>query len=142
MRLSGVNGTRKVHRLIGMTFLTNPNSLPDIDHLNGNKRDNRLCNLEWKSKSDNMKAFYANSEQRARRAKFQPMLFWNDTERHVFKSIKKAGDHFERSLGTMWGVAVNEREGKTSKWRNYNVKCITLEEYEIEVAEAKAQIAA
>jgi hypothetical protein len=129
VRLSGYKGTKKHHRLVALAFLPNPNSLPDVDHLNGNKRDNRLCNLEWKSKSDNMRAFYANQDQVAKRAKTQPMVFWNDEERHVFRSIGKSCAHFERSLGTMWGVAVNVREGKIKRWRNYNVKCIDLDEY-------------
>lgn len=129
IRLSSYGGTKKVHRLVALAFLPNPNNLPDVDHLNGNKRDNRLCNLEWKSKSDNMKAFYANKDQFSKKAKVQPMLFWNDAQRHAFKSIGKASKHFERSLGTMWGVAVNVREGKITKWREWNVKCLTSDEY-------------
>lgn len=138
LNLSGSNGTRKVHRLVATAFLPNPNNLPDADHLNGNKRDNRLCNLQWKSKSDNMKAFYANPEQRARKTASQAVLFYNDAERHVFSSIGKSAQHFERSLGTMWGVVVNTRENKTDKWRNYKVKLLTSEEYKAEVEAAKA----
>lgn len=37
----------RVHRLIAETFLLNPNNLPQVDHINENKSDNRVCNLRW-----------------------------------------------------------------------------------------------
>lgn len=44
------NGTTKqhfLHRLLAQTFIPNPNNLKCINHINGNKLDNRLKNLEW-----------------------------------------------------------------------------------------------
>jgi hypothetical protein len=42
------------HRLIGMQFLPNPNNMPQIDHKNGIRNDNRMENLRWVSRSENM----------------------------------------------------------------------------------------
>jgi hypothetical protein len=44
---------RQVHRLVAEAFLENPNNLPEVDHINGNKSDNRLENLQWISRSGN-----------------------------------------------------------------------------------------
>lgn len=43
-----------VHRLVAMAFIPNPKHLPQVNHINEDKTDNRACNLEWVSCVDNV----------------------------------------------------------------------------------------
>lgn len=58
--LSKVGKTKKVnvHRIVALSFLENPNNLPQVNHINAIKIDNRVEDLEWVSRSDNSKHAY------------------------------------------------------------------------------------
>jgi hypothetical protein len=43
-----------IHRLVALTYLDNPNDLPHINHIDGNRLNNRVENLEWCTVSYNV----------------------------------------------------------------------------------------
>ena len=44
---------KRVNRLVAMAFIENPNDLPQVNHKDGNKKNNSVSNLEWVTDSRN-----------------------------------------------------------------------------------------
>lgn len=57
MRRESTNSREDVyiHRIIAELFIPNPSNLPEVNHIDGNRLNNNVNNLEWVDRIDNMK---------------------------------------------------------------------------------------
>jgi hypothetical protein len=58
LHVNGKKFYKKVHRLVGIAFIDNKDMLECINHKNFDRADNRVENLEWISRADNMRYSY------------------------------------------------------------------------------------
>lgn len=60
LRKKGIRKTNtvKVHRIVALHYIPNPLDLTEINHINGIKTDNQVDNLEWCTRSFNLKHAY------------------------------------------------------------------------------------
>lgn len=58
LRSEGKTYTKYIHRLVSEAFLTPVPGKTEVNHIDGNKNNNSLSNLEWSSREENMQHSY------------------------------------------------------------------------------------
>ena len=58
LHINNVGKTINMHRAVGMTFIPNPDNLPQVNHKDGNKLNNHISNLEWVTAEENIHHLY------------------------------------------------------------------------------------
>ena len=43
------------HRIVALNFIENPNNYPEVNHIDGNKLNNHISNLEWCTNESNIR---------------------------------------------------------------------------------------
>jgi hypothetical protein len=82
--------TYRVHRLVAETFIDRDDFTLEVNHINGQKNDNRLINLEWCSRSYNQKHAYDNGLQKPYNKRGILMIDKNGKIVNQFDSITEA----------------------------------------------------
>ena len=95
-----VNNSRKtvpVHRLVAIAFIPNPDNLPQVNHIDENKKNNNLYNLEWVTSKENInhgtslarRSYHQRYTQKNRKTVYQYDM--NDNLIGIYQSVREAG---------------------------------------------------
>lgn len=108
-----------IHRLVAIIFLEKIDGKDFVNHKNGIKTDNRVENLEWCNKSENLKHAFDTGLKTITKRHLDRLIKWNKTEHGIKVSQYTKFGEFVQSFGTM--VEASEKTGL-----NYNaiVDCV------------------
>lgn len=98
--------TSRVHRWVALTFLGPPESL-EINHIDGNKKNNAITNLEYCTRSQNMKHAFANGLEKPRMGmEVHNHKLTDDAIREIRKAAENNGRFWGRkNLAQRYGVS-------------------------------------
>jgi len=60
LRIDSKTYKKYVHRMVAEVYIPNPDNKPEVNHTYGDKSDNRVENLEWNTRLENMQHAYKN----------------------------------------------------------------------------------
>jgi|LGOV01.1.fsa_nt_gb hypothetical protein len=93
--------THIVHRLVAITFIPNQLNKSQVNHIDGNKLNNRITNLEWVTQSENMLHAYKNNLNKNTTKKQVQMLSLDGIVLNTFKSISLASKQTRINRGNI-----------------------------------------
>ena len=73
--------TKKIHRLLAITFIPNPDNLPQVDHIDGDSLNNTVSNLRWCNRNDNAQN---KSVQTNNKIGIKNICYCKATNRYIF----------------------------------------------------------
>ena len=110
-----INGKKRnvrVHRQVAETYIPNPLNKPCVNHIDGNKLNNDVSNLEWVTHSENMTHAYKmglNDYQRTRKTKNNVSIrkiTMTQANEIRSKYVYGSRTHGVRALGREYGLSL------------------------------------
>lgn len=110
-----------VHRLVAKAFIENPQNKPTVNHIDGNRKNNKFNNLEWATYSENNLHSYRSN---GRKSALAVPIYCIETGK-IYKSSYDASKEtgipqssinrcangiFKSTNGTHWGLLTNRKE--------------------------------
>lgn len=115
VKFKGKSTSCSVHRLVALTFIPNPKNKPQVNHKNGNKKDNSVSNLEWNSCAENVKHSWETGLSTAQKGENHPNSTLNEKKVYAIRimystdkfTINELASLFDTKKSTVHAVLKN-----------------------------------
>lgn len=100
--VSGIRKRLYIHRILAELFIPNPDNKAEVNHIDGNKTNNSLINLEWATHQENLQHAHRTglikNLPRGERSHFAKLT--ESQVREIKRSVRSA-----RTLAQVYGIA-------------------------------------
>lgn len=90
--------SNRVHRIVAQAFIPNPQNKPQVNHIDGDKTNNSVDNLEWVTNKENMLHAIDNGLTSAKTTKEM---------RAEMRRLYESGEHTFKSIAEIFGVSTS-----------------------------------
>ena len=121
----GIKTKASVHRLVAEAFIPNPENKPQVNHIDENKTNNRVDNLEWCTAKENIN--YGTRNERAtsksNKKKRKQIIATNITtsESNIYQSLSECAKTLNLDIGNISKVA----SGKYNRCGGYTFEYVS-----------------
>jgi hypothetical protein len=105
----GKDKTVRIHRLVAEAFIPNPEGKDTVNHIDGNKKNNHVSNLEWADRSEQLYHAYKLGLKQSKVGSNNPVAKLSDED---VREIRKTYVRQSREYGT---VALAKKYGVTNR---------------------------
>jgi len=107
VRFSGPRKMLRVHRLVAEAFVSNPDGLPFVNHIDHDRQNNIAANLEWCTQQQNLA--HADKAGRMQRDYWQgkrsPNASLSDDQVRAIRGLYSSGGYSLAKLGERFGIS-------------------------------------
>lgn len=111
--------TVKVHRLVALAFIPTIEGKTQVNHIDGNKQNNHVSNLEWCDNGENQVHAYATGLAKPMRGDDNP--YWENEEKYVWLNKRRVVEAYDVHMNK---IGVFKSLGDAS--RNLNIDLSTI----------------
>ncbi|MBN2365739.1 MAG: HNH endonuclease [Calditrichaeota bacterium] len=108
IKCHGERITKLVHGLVAETFIPNPLKKPQINHIDGNKLNNNVNNLEWAKRSENQKHAHKNGLMHPPKGSQHWSTSLSEEDVIRIRELYKSGDYLQREIAQIYDISRSE----------------------------------
>lgn len=97
--------TEKIHRIVASCYIDNPENKPCVNHINGDKTDNRVENLEWCTVQENTIHSWNNKLSKARKGEKSNLAKLNRSQVDEIRSLYKTKEFTHQELSDRYNIS-------------------------------------
>ena len=103
---NGKGKTYKIHRLVAEIFIPNPENKPQVNHIDGNKQNNCVTNLEWNTNEENFNNAIKINLIKTKRIR----LIDENNKEHIFDKVQDVFKHIKKQPSGVYKKYINKNK--------------------------------